>query len=133
MIHETKTFINAFENESLFVAAACDLKTVEPRFRQLITADYVECHRDPRDYFTRLAKDFEPGTVRDWLLALAEAPIALIVHRAEVFGGIQHDLSVAGPSPVGRRWIHFRLPKGKRCQRTIRRYWNSIGRRMGRC
>jgi len=106
---DVKYFRNANENESLFVPAGIDAERIPLPFCSLIDDRYQSFLDDPPSAIKSLAAQtrFEP--LRVWLDELGRSiRFGLIVHYAEFFGNIQHDLTVCCIASTRQRF--FRLP-----------------------
>jgi hypothetical protein len=106
-----RTFTNAFRDESLFVPCGVGLDEIPNPFRKLIDKRYQRFLEKPADCLKQLAKKARFLPVKEWMVAQSQSDsFGLIVHRAEICGTIQHDLTVCCTRTATMKHRYFRLP-----------------------
>ncbi len=110
--HELRS--NALGGESLHLPPGANLSTVPSSFLELLTEHHASIYRNPRKYFTWLARRSRIAGMREWLTAMAETnQCALHLHRAQLGPSVQTDVIVRGFLPGPRRFSDFRLSANK--------------------
>ena len=109
---------NALGGESLYLPPGADLNTVPTSFLELLTYHLTDHHaavyRNPREYFTWLARRARIAGMKEWFSAMATTNLCgLHLHRAELGPTVQTDLIVRGFLPGPRGFSDFRLSSNK--------------------
>lgn len=109
---------NALGGESLYLPPGVSLKTVPTTFLESFTDNLTDhhaaIHRNPRAYFTWLARRARISGMKNWLLAMAETnQCGLHLHRAECGPTVQTEVFVRGFLPHPRHSSDFRLASNK--------------------
>lgn len=122
-----KRFRNSLEGESLFVPAGVAFEGIPEIYRELIDAPHRAFLSDPADVLNALAKRTSFETLSGWLNVLSGSDrFGAIIHYADMFGSIQHELTVC--CMQSHRWRFLRLPYAEYAVDRLRHPLNELYR-----
>ncbi len=107
-----KQFRNSNDGDSLYVPVGVAFDSIPEGYRDLIDATYRTFLDDPVGVLTSLAGNTSFEMLSSWLNELAESErFGLIVHYANFFGNIQHELTICCTRDNRQRFV--RLPNAE--------------------